>query len=218
MRSTTPDGYTRRSATCVLQGGSAGRMYGSTNRSKLFAFAVKWRQYSPARRRQRRSRSDGNSGAAATVIETRSMRGTANKPVTAQNGRTTMNRTKLSRRYFLAGTSALVSAAALGSFPDIARADEHKTVRARMDTDIGSLDPNSITGGAEGDVLETTLPGLVEFDIKEDGKIGWKPSPFVSSIDASDDGMKIAFTLKPGFQWSGGNGELTAEDVKYTLE
>lgn len=129
-----------------------------------------------------------------------------------------MSEIKLTRRRFLAGTSALVAASALEGLPDVARADEHKILNVRMDTDIGTLDPLNTTGGPEGDVMVTTLPALVEFDIKEDGKIGWRPSPYVSQIASSDDGLKISFTLKPGFQWSNGQGELSAEDVKFSYE
>src|SRR5579871_3919934 len=128
-----------------------------------------------------------------------------------------MSEIKLTRRHFLATTSALAAVTAGGSLPQLAQADEHNSLNARMDTDIGTLDPNNLSGEAEGDVLVSVMPGLVEFDIKGD-KIGWRPAPYVSSIAASDDGLRINFTLRPGFQWSGGNGELSAEDVKYTFE
>jgi peptide/nickel transport system substrate-binding protein len=128
-----------------------------------------------------------------------------------------MSEIKLTRRHFLATTSALAAVTAGGSLPQLAQADDHNSLNARMDTDIGTLDPNNLSGEAEGDVLVSVMPGLVEFDIKGD-KIGWRPAPYVSSIAASDDGLRINFTLKPGFQWSGGNGELSAEDVKYTFE
>ena len=127
-----------------------------------------------------------------------------------------MYRIKVTRRDFLATTSALAAATAVGLFRR-AEADEHKSVKARMDTDIGTLDPNTITGGSEGDTLVSVMPGLVEFDIKGD-QIGWRASPYVSKIEASDDGLRISFTLKPGFQWTNGKGELSAEDVKYTFE
>lgn len=124
---------------------------------------------------------------------------------------------KLSRRHFLTATSAIVAATGLEGLPASARADDHATVNSRMDTDISTLDPNNISGEAEGDTLVTTTPTLAQFDIKGND-IGWKPSPYVSALAQSDDGLKINFTLKPGFMWSGGNGEFTAEDVKYTFE
>jgi len=128
-----------------------------------------------------------------------------------------MHGIKLTRRHFLATTTSLAAATAIETFPRLARADDHKSINARMDTDIGTLDPNNMTGGSEGDTLVTTTPTLAQFDIKGD-QIGWKPSPYVSALAQSDDGLKINFTLKPGFMWSGGNGELTADDVKYTFE
>ena len=123
----------------------------------------------------------------------------------------------LSRRRLLTATSALAAAVAAESLPRPAWADEHKSVNARMGTDIGTLDPNNMANNSEGNTLATVMPALAQFDIKGD-KIGWRPSPYVSKIGVSDDGLRINFTLKPDFRWSNGNGELSAEDIKYTYE
>ena len=45
----------------------------------------------------------------------------------------------------------------------------------------------------------------------------WAPSDYVEKI-TQDDPTHISFTLKPGFKWSGDSGEVTAEDVKFSLE
>ena len=50
-----------------------------------------------------------------------------------------------------------------------------------------------------------------------DGNWGWAPSDYVEKI-TQDDPLNISFTLKPGFMWSDGAGEVTAEDVKYSYE
>ena len=123
----------------------------------------------------------------------------------------------LSRRHFLATSSTLAAVIAAESFPQFTRADEHKSVNVRMQNDIGTLDPNTMSNDAEGNTLASVMPSLAQFDLKGD-KIGWRPSSYVSNLGVSDDGLRISFTLKPGFQWTNGNGELSAEDVKYTFE
>src|SRR5690606_14000411 len=45
----------------------------------------------------------------------------------------------------------------------------------------------------------------------------WEPSDFVDLVEQRDP-LTIVFRLKPGIEWSNGFGELSAEDVKYSLE
>jgi len=74
-----------------------------------------------------------------------------------------------------------------------------------------------MTGGVEIDVLRAVVPRLVAYKVEGD-KVGWEPTDIVESITLREDGLGVDFMLKPGFTWSKGFGEVTAGDVKYSLE
>ena len=90
-------------------------------------------------------------------------------------------------------------------------------VRVRATTDISVLDPGYMTGGVEIDVLRAVVPRLIAYKIEGD-KVGWEPTDIVESVSLREDGLGVDFMLKPGFTWTNGFGEVTAEDVKYSLE
>ena len=128
-----------------------------------------------------------------------------------------MKQASLSRRHFLGTASGLAIAAALGGTPGLARAQDKRVATVRMQRDITSLDPGYMVGSSEIDVQTGILPALVEFATK-DGQLTWTKTPFTKEISQSEDGLRIDFELNPGFHWSKGFGELTAEDVKYSYE
>ena len=72
-------------------------------------------------------------------------------------------------------------------------------------------------GGAETTVQFATLPRLAVPVQDANGTWGWAPSDYVEEIKQTDDPLHISFRLKPGIPWSGGNGEVTAEDVNYFI-
>ena len=124
---------------------------------------------------------------------------------------------RFSRRGFLK-TSALLGTGSLFGVPlfsGSARAQAQK-LTVRMDNDIVILDPGYMVGGTEIEAQNALLPCLVNLDVKE-GVYGWKPSVYVEKFEQRD-AAHYDFTLKPGFIWSNGFGELTAEDVKYSYE
>lgn len=127
-----------------------------------------------------------------------------------------MAKQRVTRRRFLGGTAALAAGAVLGA-PRIVRAQDKKTVKARIVRDIQVLDPGYMIGGAETTTLIATMPRLADLHQLENGQWTWRPSDYVADVKQADD-LNIAFTLKPGFMWSGGFGELTAEDVKFSYE
>jgi|SoiMetStandDraft_5_1073268.scaffolds.fasta_scaffold06040_2 peptide/nickel transport system substrate-binding protein len=123
----------------------------------------------------------------------------------------------LNRRGFLKA-SALLSAGSLFGVPlfsDGARAQAQK-LTVRMDNDISILDPGYMVGGTEIETQNACLPCLVNLDLEAD-VYSWKPSVYVEKFEQRDP-THYDFTLKPGFKWSNGFGELTAEDVKYSYE
>jgi peptide/nickel transport system substrate-binding protein len=83
---------------------------------------------------------------------------------------------------------------------------------------LDSLDPGFNVGGSpDNDVLWCVNPALVHFAYTPDGKLTYKTTDYVESF-AERDPTHIDFSLKPGFMWTNGFGELTAEDVKYSYE
>jgi peptide/nickel transport system substrate-binding protein len=123
----------------------------------------------------------------------------------------------LNRRDILRNTALLSAITALGIKPEQVLAAEGGLLKARMQEDIQVLDPGYMIGGAETTVQFACLPRLAVSVQDAGGNWGWAPSDYVEKI-AQTDPTHIAFTLKPGFMWSGGLGELTTEDVKFSFE
>jgi peptide/nickel transport system substrate-binding protein len=120
--------------------------------------------------------------------------------------------TRLTRRAFLWAGGAAVAAAGL---PKGSWAQDGKVLKLRALQDLQVLDPGWMIGGIEIDLQYACLGALAVFQPGE--SLGWRPSAFVTRLEQPDD-LHIEFELKPGIKWSGDNGELTAEDVKYSFE
>ncbi len=113
------------------------------------------------------------------------------------------------RRTFLLGSSAL---AAL-PYARLAMAQETSELRVRIDADIGSLDPGNRVGTVEDNIITACCQMLVRF---QPGATEW-------TLDAAKDITKASeteytFELNPGQMFSGGYGEMTAEDVKFSYD
>jgi peptide/nickel transport system substrate-binding protein len=122
-----------------------------------------------------------------------------------------------SRRQFLQ-TAAFAGAAGLvGAYPGISFSAEGDTLTVRFDRELESLDPGYYVGGhPANDVNWAVVPALVHYGLK-DGQSTWVPAPHVESVTVTDS-THIDFTLKSGLMWSGGNGEVTTEDVAYSYD
>lgn len=119
----------------------------------------------------------------------------------------------MDRRHFLQVTG-LGSVLAGVALTRPAAADD-KPLMLRSRRDIQVLDPGWMVGGMEIDLQYACLASLAVF--KPGEALSWQPSAFVESAEMTDE-RSIAFKLKSGIVWSGGFGELTAEDVKYSYE
>ena len=82
-------------------------------------------------------------------------------------------------------------------------------------------------GGYSGVLDPMEIPTFLEFQTLApvvESLVGWIPGTadvvnvLAESLDASDDGLAYEFTLKGGIPFHGGYGEVTAEDVKFSLE
>ena len=83
----------------------------------------------------------------------------------------------------------------------------------RLDEDLKNLDPAYRTGADRGERLRAVGQGLVKF---KPGSTEWE-NDAAAEIKQVDD-KTIEFTLQDGLKFTGGYGELTADDVKFSFE
>jgi len=104
-----------------------------------------------------------------------------------------------------------------GPFVSTAQSANGKKLKVRFYGYLDSLDPGYNVGGSpDYEIMWTVNPSLVHFGYK-DGTLTYRPTVYVEKVEQRDP-THIDFTLKPGFNWTNGFGELTAEDVKYSYE
>ncbi len=115
----------------------------------------------------------------------------------------------LRRRSFLLGTSALIAL----PFARLANAQARTEVRVRLEADIVNLDPGNRVGSVEDNVimavsqtLSRYLPGATE----------WTLDAAKTITQVSD--TEWQFELNQGQMFTGGYGEMTAEDVKFSFD
>jgi peptide/nickel transport system substrate-binding protein len=123
-----------------------------------------------------------------------------------------MHRIHLSRRRVLAGTGSIAAALALG--PRWSWGADGKILKVRSYADLQVLDPLARKGAPDDHITSCTFHNLIKW--KAGDKWEWDLDA-AEMIEQVDD-THIKFRLKPGLKWSGGYGELTAEDVKYSYE
>lgn len=134
-----------------------------------------------------------------------------------------MSGLKLDRRRVMQSAAAAASASAfVRELIAPAHADDmsDRLLRVSAARDINTVDPGYMVGGFEMIWQFACLPRLAS---NTPGDVwGWEPSDFVDSIQQVD-AQTISFTLKQGMMWHDAEsheviGELTAEDVKFSLE
>lgn len=119
---------------------------------------------------------------------------------------------ELTRRGFLAGT-AVAGATILGQpWANVAYAADGKIV-VRVDEDLQNLDPANRSGPIDVNIILAVNQGLVKF---KPGTTEWENEAAAEIKQVSD--TLIEFTLKEGLKFTGGYGDLTAEDVKFSFE
>jgi peptide/nickel transport system substrate-binding protein len=120
----------------------------------------------------------------------------------------------IGRREFLQTTGLAALGLTGAGFPGLSWAVRGDELHIRNYNDLTSLDPPFSVSGAEGVIARAIFQNLVQF--KSDGTWGTR-------LDAAEhfeqvDGTHYAFRLKPGQMFSNGFGEMTADDVKFSLE
>ena len=131
----------------------------------------------------------------------------------AKNWREAMMRfVALNRRTLLQLTGALAAGTALR--PWRASAQDPSVLRVRSYSDLQVLDPLDRLAQPEGDIMDAIFSNLVK---AKPGEVWDWQLDAAESIEQIDD-THIDFTLRKGIQFTGGFGELTADDVKYSFE
>ena len=89
-----------------------------------------------------------------------------------------------------------------------------RVLRVRAAADLQVLDPAHRKAQAEGDILRCILPRLIEW--RTGDTWGWRLG--AAAAIEQDGPTRVRFTLRPGIMFTGGFGELTADDVKFSFE
>jgi len=117
----------------------------------------------------------------------------------------------LSRRDLMKGSMALASGALA---PSIVRAQDAKVLRVHATKDMANIDPSERIDVNDERIMAIVYSSLIRQ--KEGLEWGWELD-IAESIEAVD-ATHVKFTLRKGVLWTGGFGEVTAEDVKYSYE
>jgi peptide/nickel transport system substrate-binding protein len=96
----------------------------------------------------------------------------------------------------------------------MAFAASDKVLRIQNDGDITNLDPANRGGWYDETVMYAIYAGLCQYG---DGA-NWNWVKDGAKTLQQVDPLTIEFTLREGLVWTGGFGEVTAEDVKYSYE
>jgi len=120
----------------------------------------------------------------------------------------------LPRRRFMLSAAAFGAVGSLG-FPFQVLSQNNRVLRARLYNDINRLDPAIYENAYNVEVMNLIYPKLVGYrHNSSDWDWQLEAAESMEQIDATH----IRFRLRPGLMWTGGHGEVTAEDVKYSYE
>ncbi|MBX9593096.1 MAG: polyamine ABC transporter substrate-binding protein [Roseomonas sp.] len=112
--------------------------------------------------------------------------------------------------------SAMALAAAIGAVPSEAQA-QGQTLRVGMAAqDVGRLDPHFAVSTIDRVVVAWMFNGLVRFKPGSINPAEIEPD-LAERWESSADGKTWTFFLRRGVQFHGGFGEMTAEDVVFSL-
>ena len=116
----------------------------------------------------------------------------------------------IDRRRLLQLAASLPIATAFGSRMALAANGD---LIVRFDRDLTNLDPANRTGSVEDNLLQACCQNLARF---KPNSLEWEPEAAKTLTQVSE--TEITFELNPGQMFTGGHGEMTAEDVKFSLE
>ncbi len=120
-----------------------------------------------------------------------------------------------SRRRFMIGTAGLGAFAATMPISHAIWASNNSTVRVRARADLDTLDPAFYQNTWNIDAMSCLYSKLIRFKPSQ-AEWEWELEA-AESIEQVDD-THIRFRLREGIMFTNGYGEMTAEDVKFSLE
>ncbi|RDJ19947.1 hypothetical protein DWF00_20795 [Bosea caraganae] len=122
------------------------------------------------------------------------------------------------RRDLLKLAGATGAAALSGLLPNAAFAQKAGVLRVGLNArDMGLLHPHVATGSNDTPVIDSIFSGLLAYTPPKVSIDAIQPD-LAERWEASDDRKTYTFHLRKGAKWHKGYGEVTAEDVKYSLE
>ena len=136
-----------------------------------------------------------------------------NEDIMINTKHSTIPATDTERRNFLK-TSGVLGLAAWAGASEIVFAQDKKILKIRTYADMRSLDPAYSQGVVDEEIQSSIYSKLIQY--KPGREWGYELDA-AESIEQADD-THIKFKLKPGIMFTGGFGEMTAEDVKYSYE
>jgi peptide/nickel transport system substrate-binding protein len=119
----------------------------------------------------------------------------------------------MTRRRLLQGAAAVGVAAAME--PRYSLAEGGSVLRVRSYSDIQNLDPAFRTAEPDSDVMGCIFVNLASY---KTNTTSWAWQPEAAKTLKQLDPTHVAFELHPGIMYSDGYGEMSADDVKYSLE
>src|SRR5699024_3041000 len=121
---------------------------------------------------------------------------------------------RMNRRRFLqlsAGAGIVAGGLPLG---DAVWAATGKVLKARSYADINKLDPGFYQNAYNVDVMNCIYSKLTHYRAGSEWGWGLQAAEKVEQVDPTH----VRFRLKKGIEFTGGYGEMTAEDVKFSFE
>ncbi len=117
-----------------------------------------------------------------------------------------------SRRSVLAGASAF--GAATLAFPRMSLSQDGTVLTVRSYSDLQILDPAYRLSAPEGDIMRAIYAGLITNEPGDD----WTWTPYGVDMIEQLDELTIAFRLRDNIGFTDGYGQMTADDVKFSIE
>lgn len=93
-------------------------------------------------------------------------------------------------------------------------AQAQRTLNLRVQSDLSTLDPAHVGQSTDHAIALLIFNGLVRYEV---GGLGVVPD-LATSWDISDDGLVYTFQLREGVQFHKGYGEMTADDVVFSIQ